>query len=43
MKLTEKTKMKKIRGRPRKDNIPENPTITSKNKYNAFFTSIKFF
>ena len=23
---------KKIRGRPRKDNIPENPTITSKNK-----------
>lgn len=29
---------KKIRGRPRKDNIPENPTITSKNKYNAFFT-----
>lgn len=30
---------KKIRGRPRKDNIPENPTIVSQNKYNVFFTN----
>ena len=28
---------KKIRGRPRKDNVQENPTTTSKNKYNSFF------
>ena len=28
---------KKIRGRPRKDNIPENPTIVSQNKYKVFF------
>ena len=28
---------KKIRGRPRKDNPQENPTIVSQNKYNSFF------
>ena len=28
---------KKIRGRPRKDNVQENPTTTSQNKYNSFF------
>ena len=28
---------KKIRGRPRKDFAQENPTVTSQNKYNAFF------
>ena len=28
---------KKIRGRPRKDNVQENPTMQSQNKYNSFF------
>ena len=28
---------KKIRGRPRKDNVQENPTTQSQNKYNSFF------
>ena len=28
---------KKIRGRPRKDNVGENPTVVSQNKYNVFF------
>ena len=28
---------KKIRGRPRKDNPQENPTVVSQNKYNSFF------